>query len=306
MRVVIAVDHGNRQIKTTHCTFTSGLEESFSPPSLGGKAIKYGGKFYSLSEGRIPYMRDKTTDERFFVLTLFALFQEIEKTRGQLEDQEIEVTLLTGLPPAHYGAQRKSFTKYFTDKGAVRCVYNRRPYSVRIAEARCYPQGYAAAMVHFDQLLTCPRCRVIDIGGITVDYLQILKGNPDVSVCGSLELGVILFYNRVRAEISSSFDLLVEENDIDTMLEGKGHFPQKVVNYVLQAAKQHVDDIFHQFRERGIDFRAGATIFVGGGASLFREHIKRIGGAADIQVVENINANVLGYNLLYEAQCKTR
>lgn len=306
MNIVIAVDHGNKQVKTVHHTFTSGLEESFSPPALGGKAIKYAGKFYSLSESRIPYMRDKTTDERFFVLTLFAIFQEIEEAEERMSDNEVEVTLLTGLPPAHYGAQKGAFIKYFTGRGTINCTYNRRPHNVKITAVRCYPQGYAAAMVQYDEILTCPCCRVIDIGGYTVDYLQILKGSPDISVCGSLELGVIPFYNRVRAEINSSFDLLVEESDIDTMMEGKGRFPQKVVNYVLQASKRYVEDIIHQFRERGIDFGIGTTMFVGGGSSLFQQHIERIGGAADIRFVGNVNANVRGYELLYEAQCKSK
>lgn len=305
MNIVIAVDHGNRQMKTVHHTFTSGLEESFSPPPLGGKAVKYAGKFYSLSEGRIPYMRDKTADERFFVLTLHAIFQELE-TLQRIDEKEVEVTLLTGLPPAHYGSQKREFIRYFTAKGTVACKYNNRPYRVTVKDARCYPQGYAAAMVQYDQLLKCPRCRVIDVGGITVDYLQVLNGSPDVSVCGSLELGVIPFYNRVRAEINTSYNLLVEENDIDAMMQGRGGYPQDVARYVLDAAKRHVEDLFHQFRERGIDFRVGMTIFVGGGSCLFRKCIQRTGGASDIRFVENINANVLGYELLYEAQCKSK
>ncbi len=76
--MIIAVDHGNKQIKTVHHVFTSGLVENNTPPALGGKAIQFGGRFYSLSEQRIPYMRDKTADDRFFILTLFAVFKELE------------------------------------------------------------------------------------------------------------------------------------------------------------------------------------------------------------------------------------
>ena len=40
--------------------------------------LQYGGKYYTLVDERIPYRRDKTEDERFFVLTLFAIAKEIE------------------------------------------------------------------------------------------------------------------------------------------------------------------------------------------------------------------------------------
>ena len=71
--MLIAIDHGNKFVKVpNHAPFTSGLQESDSPP-FGGETLKYQGKYYTLSEKRIPYHRDKTEDERFFVLTLFAI-----------------------------------------------------------------------------------------------------------------------------------------------------------------------------------------------------------------------------------------
>lgn len=41
-------------------------------------AAGYRGKYYTLTDQRIPYRRDKTEDERFFILTLFAIAHEIE------------------------------------------------------------------------------------------------------------------------------------------------------------------------------------------------------------------------------------
>jgi len=46
--MLIAVDHGNKQIKTVHGQpFTSGLRESLTQP-LGDMVIQYGGRYYSL------------------------------------------------------------------------------------------------------------------------------------------------------------------------------------------------------------------------------------------------------------------
>ena len=71
--MLISIDHGNKQTKTVHKTFTSGLCESDSRPPFGRDVLFYNGKYYTLSDQRIPYMRDKTADERFSILTLFAI-----------------------------------------------------------------------------------------------------------------------------------------------------------------------------------------------------------------------------------------
>ena len=83
--------------------FTSGLRESATPP-FGGEVLQYEGKYYTLVDERIPYRRDKTEDERFFILTLFAIAKEIE-ARGAYSADTIPIQLAVGLPPAHYGAQ---------------------------------------------------------------------------------------------------------------------------------------------------------------------------------------------------------
>ena len=78
--MLISIDHGNKQIKTVHCEpFVSGLTESEVQP-FGTNVLKYKGKFYQISDQRIPYRRDKTEDDRFFILTLFAIASEIEAT----------------------------------------------------------------------------------------------------------------------------------------------------------------------------------------------------------------------------------
>ena len=61
-------------------------------------------RYYTLSQQRIPYMRDKTKDDRFFILTLFGIGMELE-LEGQRPRNEItKVNLPVGLPPAHYGS----------------------------------------------------------------------------------------------------------------------------------------------------------------------------------------------------------
>ena len=108
----ISVDQGNKQMKTPNHIFPSGLYESSRRPAFGDEILYYRGKYYALSENRIPYMRDKTSTEQFFVLTLYGIAKEIN-TAKCYEDDLIEVKLNVGLPPSHYSALYEKYESYF-------------------------------------------------------------------------------------------------------------------------------------------------------------------------------------------------
>ena len=76
--MLIAIDHGNYAIKTPNYTFVSGLAEHTVRPPLADELMEYAGRFWTLTSKRLSYMRDKTQDERYFILTLFAIAKELE------------------------------------------------------------------------------------------------------------------------------------------------------------------------------------------------------------------------------------
>ena len=116
--MLIGVDHGNKQIKTVHCNpFVSGVKQSVTRP-FGQNVLRYQNTYYTLSTERIPYRKDKTEDDRFFILTLFALAGEIE-ARGAYSSEVQRIQLAVGLPPAHFGAQVERFTQYFRQRGVI-------------------------------------------------------------------------------------------------------------------------------------------------------------------------------------------
>ena len=71
--MIISVDHGNKAIKTPHFQFTSGIVVSETMPGFKNDCLAWNGKYYTLTEQRISYLRDKTEDLRFYALTLFAI-----------------------------------------------------------------------------------------------------------------------------------------------------------------------------------------------------------------------------------------
>ena len=113
--MVIAIDHGNSQIKTPNCVFPSAVRISKTPLPMATETVKFDESYYTLTNQRIRYRRDKTTDDVFFALTLFAVAKELEYTGEYIPGMEI--TLSVGLPPEHYARQEKRFAEYFESHG---------------------------------------------------------------------------------------------------------------------------------------------------------------------------------------------
>ena len=68
--MLIAIDHGNYAVKTPHFSFISGLTEHTVKPPMAEEVLEYNGKYWSLTGQRLPYMRDKTRDDRYFPLSV--------------------------------------------------------------------------------------------------------------------------------------------------------------------------------------------------------------------------------------------
>jgi plasmid segregation protein ParM len=299
--MLIAIDHGNKQIKTRHQIFTSGLLESDTRPPFGDNILHYRGKYYALTEHRIPYMRDKTVDERFFILSLFAIAAEINAANLYAPDKTITADVCIGLPPLHYGAQCERFEAYFKNRGAIRFIYNGKPYSVQIHNVVCYPQAFSAAMTVVDKIKQYPKVTVIDMGGYTADYVQIKKGRPDFNICDSLEHGVILLYNGIIKKVNADLDILLEESDIDAIIKRRpSDFPAQAKKIVYAKSAEFINELAGMLRERMIDLRTGLSVFVGGGSVLPRRYITGCEKIGNPLFVEDIAANVKGYELLYQ------
>lgn len=300
--MIISIDHGNKQIKTAHRTFVSGLTETKVRPALGEDFIKYDGNYYTLTDHRLAYQRDKSNDESFFLLTLFGVASEILEMGVYDPNDVTSIDLLIGLPPAHYGAQYKSFEQYF-ERDVIDFEFAGKPFSIYFNSATAYPQAYAAAMTVFSQIRPLPKCVVIDIGGYTADYLILKNGAPDLAACSSLEHGVILLYNKVINAVNSAYDLLLDESDVDTTLRGCNEdIADNIQDFIREQAQSFVEELFSQLRELRIDLRVTRSVFVGGGSILLRPYIERSPKIGKAIFVDDINANAKGYEILFKVQ----
>ena len=191
--MIISVDHGNKSIKTPNALFTSGLIVSEGLQGFKTDYICWNNKYYTLTEQRIAYLRDKTEDERFYVLTLFAIAKELERRKVPETLDPIDITLLVGLPPAHYEQLHSRFEQYFLRRREiVDFEYNGKYYSIRISKVLSYPQAFAAAVTQFGTLKAHSVAYIIDIGGFTIDSGRLYWKSRDYfgNDSRSLKLGV--------------------------------------------------------------------------------------------------------------------
>ncbi len=299
----VAVDHGNRNMKTCHFIFTSGLNVLDKKPARGEQYLQFEGKYYTLSEQRIPYQRDKTLDFRFFILTLFAIAMELEGKEQIQPEDVVQIQLPIGLPPKHFAELYEKYEAFFRAEGKVLDLnFNGKIYHICIQEVRAFVQDFAAMMTVGQDIMQIPKAVGIDIGGFTTDYLLIRKGKPDMGYCDSLEKGVITMYNQIISSVNSEYDMLLEDTDIDSILSGNTqYYDDSVVHMTESMVHDFVTDLLNSIRERGIDTKTSYTVFIGGGAVLLKQFLEKSDRLGKYLFIEDLKANARGYDLLYRA-----
>lgn len=299
---MIAIDHGNRNMKTENLIFTSGLQVSEKQPPFGDYML-YGDHYYALTEQRIPYQKDKTLDERFFDLTLFSIVKELNREGTDFSGQLLRVSLPVGLPPKHYGSLYRKFETYLYRDDIHDVIYRGKNYSFCISDVVAFPQDYAAAMTIYGRIKDYVKVIVIDLGGFTLDYLLMRNGHPDLGICDSLDNGVIKLYNSIASRISSEYDILLEDLDMDEIIQGKPtDYPGEVIRTVQEMAKVFTEDFLGSLRERDIDLKSGCVVFVGGGSLLLEKYIRESGKLGNCIFIPDLQANAKGYGILYQLQ----
>lgn len=302
--MIISVDHGNKSIKTPHAIFTSGLVMSDGLQGFKTDYIGWNGKYYSLTERRISYLRDKTEDDRFFILTLFAIAKELEYRDVSETLDPIDITLLVGLPPAHYEQLHSRFEQYFLRRReAIDFEYNGKYYSVRINKVLSYPQAFAAAVTQYSTLKAHSVAYIIDIGGFTIDVLKLRFGRPDLEVVESFEKGVITLYNSIASKCNSQYARILEECEIDEVIRNQPTvLPGEVQQLIRSMTADFLTEFYNFLRERGIDVSTSKCVFAGGGSLLLRGMIERGNKVAFPIFIEDIHANAIGYEVLYQSE----
>ena len=303
--MLLAIDHGNYNIKTPHHCFMAGLAEHSVRPPMADEVLEYEGKFWTLSGKRLSYRRDKTQDESYFILTLFAIAREM-KSNGNYNSSE-KVHLAVGLPPEHYGLLRDKFASYFKRPRSIYFTYNDKPYTILVGNVYVYPQAFSAIAPRKAQLKHHLQVFLVDIGGYTTDVLLLRSGKPDMQFCRSLEMGVITMNNDIIRRVGALHDMRIEDEHISAVLAGQETIlPETVKKTIRESAARHAKEILDKLRELQVDLRANPAVFIGGGSILFRDYLEHSPMVVSATFIDDPCANAIGYKVLAEAQMSLR
>lgn len=305
---VIGVDTGNRCIKTRSNVFTAGIRQFDREPPVRQDMILYNGRYYVLSTQRNAYLQDKTEDEMYFVLALFAIVKEL-KSRGisLQKNSPVPIHLGVGLPPSDVSRLKERFIQYFA-RDTVKFQYNGQPVSVKILDVRLLAQGYAAIASLPDAARKAAHAYIVDIGGYTTDVMSIRKGILDPKFCESLNFGMIQMYNAIIAAVQSQTGRTLEEDMIDDILRDPQNagYAETITAVVLQAADRYTENFIRKLTELGIDLTINKGVFVGGGSLNLRERIAKSPDVSDPLFCDNISANAVGYEVFIQSYLKRK
>lgn len=106
-------------VKTPRHHFNAGIvNHGPRPPAIKKDMVKYNGIYYSITDQRVPYRKDKTEDDSYFLLTLFGIAKELlgnsEATTPPIAE---DLCLAVGLPPSHLPALKEKYANYFLTAG---------------------------------------------------------------------------------------------------------------------------------------------------------------------------------------------
>lgn len=295
--MLIPIDHGNSAIKTVHENFPTGMISQSVDFSMAGDVLEYDGQIFSLvKERNIPYMYDKTADDTFFYLSLFAIGKEL--VFNQVSSGLVTVDLAVGLPPEHYRALMDKFRQYFL-RDYVNFIYNKVAYSICIRNVFVYPQAYAALMIDPDTYFAKDSLFFVDIGGYTTDLLHMVSGDIDMTYCRSLDMGTITMSNEIAAKVNSLYNIPLRDSHIHSVLNnGDNILKQDVKDIILNDVKHYARFTIDKLRELRVDLRSEPVVFLGGGANMLRPYLKLDERIAQAFYIEDPKANAIGYEKL--------
>ncbi|MGI6175206.1 MAG: ParM/StbA family protein [Christensenellales bacterium] len=296
--IIIGIDHGNAAIKSRHISFSNGITEYDFEPYTKQNVLEYGGKYYVCGTGRLPLLKDKTTNDNFYLLTLAAIAKELE---CRAAESRADIILAAGLPLTGFGLHKERFKQYLLRGKTERFVFEGRAYEIAIRDALLYPQGYAAILSNMRLILGEPSVILCDIGGWTVDVMRLDNGIPDAGTCRSLELGMIRCFDEIAEQVRRNTGKSLTAAQIETALKGDACSIDSAAKTIIrEQGRRYALKLLSAISESGFDATAMPVIFLGGGAGFMKRHIRPEEGLCRVIIMDSVSASAIGYE--YAAQ----
>lgn len=296
--IVVGVDTGNYCMKTKHCTWVAGVHTSDTKPEFcSERIIWYKDTYYTLVNSRNTYLPDKTVDDTYFVMTLFAICDEL-KARN-ISDPCPRIALAVGLPPSHMRLLKDKFAQYFS-RGIVQFEYDGEAKMLEIVSVDVYAQGLSAVYKHMNEIEKNPKSFIIDIGGYTTDIICFDNGSVNPNSCFTEEYGIIHLYNIIRKVVYEQYGMKIEHSHIERMFDEPKYDlgDANIRSLVESTAENYVNSLLRELSEKSIDLKINGGFFMGGGSVRLEKYIADSPFVRNPVLIKNIRANACGYEAL--------
>lgn len=272
MSINIGIDHGYYAIKTAHFSFPAGIVAYNNEPYTLQNTLKYGGRYYVCGTGRQPILRNKTTNENYYLLTLVAIAKELRQ-RGAPTSAAVRIA--AGLPLTSYGREKLPFKDYLLRPLQPVCFeFEGTAYEITVEEVTLFPQGYSALALYPDLLVGEPSILLMDIGGWTVDLMRLDNAQPNAATCRSLELGLIRCIDETAEQVRRDCGLSVTDSQIESVLNGRPcSLGEDVREIILRQGRSYIERLLSAIMETGFDLKAMPVVMLGGGAAVVKRNI---------------------------------
>ncbi len=291
--IVIGVDHGYGNIKTSNSIFQSGIIKLKPGQEFGGVSLIYKDERYLIGQGHKAFVADKFIDEDYYVLTLAAIAEELSFQGITNAD----VHIAAGLPLTWLGSQAKEFKAYLLQNNTVDFIYKDKSYHINIVGADIFPQGFAAIAKN---LFMFKGTNILaDIGNGTMNIMYIIDQKPDVKNCFTEKFGTNQCAIRINERIMQTFHIPIHENTVTEVLSfGTADIAEKYLAIMVEEAREYTKEIFERLKTHEYDAETMKLHIVGGGGCL----IKNFGeyDKSRVFINDDINATAKGYEYLAE------
>lgn len=314
---VIGIDAGNYNTKTANTCFVSGFKE-VGENDLVTDVLHYNDKHYALTNTPLMVRDDKTKNDDFKILALFAIAKEIKSNNMSLGSVS-RIQLAVGLPPGKMSIAdyKKSLESYYL--GTYKFKFGEEPAHIEIVDVEVFPQCYSVLMttlvpeINTDEeaietdvindpkmLLTTltdeAQVVLLDFGGGTVDVIFLEYGNMSIEHYYSFDLGIRKCLSAIDREFELKTGYPLGETIITQHLLGKKTRITDEDQTIIDSHKdRYIKELMIALDNRKIPIKNSLVILMGGNAGLIYKAVKDMGVFNHLKIITDIHANAKGY-----------
>ena len=207
----------------------------------------------------------------------------------------------------HFRSHQSAYIDYFKNHGrSADFELDGTLITIKIKDVHMYPQAYAAILTIYEKIKHYYQVNIVDIGGFTTDCLQLTDFRPDMNFCDSIPFGVNALFDKIniklrakgeKRDISYSVIEKVLSRDVRVLED----FSQERFDLIRITSESFARELLSKVSHLGLDLKENRTVFIGGGSILLKTLIENSGMVTKPVIIDDIHANVKGYQLLFDA-----